>query len=737
MRKILRVLYIVIGLAVLLFAGAAVALVSFFDPNDFKSTLTEKVKEATGRELLITGDIELSLFPWFGVKTGALTLGNPPGFKQTSFAHVDAAEARAKLLPLFSGNVEMDTVSLKGLELNLIRLGNGRDNWSDLGAKKPAKTEGTEKSGSANALAALAIGGINVENATLIWDDQQAHERIELSELSLKTGELSLGAPMSFALRSNIKRQSDGLNGLVKATTTLRMNPFEGSYAADDLNLSLALKGKNLPGQQLDAALRANLAADLIKQTLSLTNLEVSALSLQANGKLHASNILKTPTYKGELTIKQFNPRTLMALIGNKLDLADPKALSSAQFNIDFTGNDKHIKLGKLDGKLDDTTLKGSLSVLDFSNTAITFDLALDKIDLDRYRGTAPTGQGTKAATPATAAAASAPVLPVKLLRTLNVSGNARINTLRVAQLDVTDIRMTANAKNGDIKLQPLSAKLSGGTYDGDIQINVKGPEPAISLHEKLLNVQAGPLVKTFSGYDAMQGTGNIVANMTTRGNTDDALRRNLNGNLSFNIGDGLLKGINIDHQLRSAYATIKGKPKPSDQGIKDTVFSALKANAIVTNGVLANRDLAVNTDNLRISGEGEVNLVNESIRYRLATNIIKSLDGPNSKEFDELKRLTIPVIVQGPLSNPAINVDLERLLTQKVQQKLEDKLKNSLFGKPKKEAAPAAPATQPQPAATTQPAPAATPETAEERAKRKKEEKRRKKEALFKKIFN
>ena len=293
MRKILRLLFIVFVLAIVLFAGAAVALVAFFDPNDFKSTMSEQVKEATGRELSIEGDLELSLFPWLGVKTGALTLGNPAGFEKAPFAHVDAAEARAKLLPLFSGELEMDTVSLQGLELNLVKLRNGKNNWSDLGSKKTGKTETTEKSASADKLAALAIGGVDIQGATITWDDQQARERIELTDLNLKTGELELGAPIPFSLRTNIKRKSDGMSGLIKASTTLRMNPFEGSYAADGLNLAVNLKGKNLPAKQLDAAVRADVVADLVKQTLSLTNLEASALTLQANGKLNASNILK------------------------------------------------------------------------------------------------------------------------------------------------------------------------------------------------------------------------------------------------------------------------------------------------------------------------------------------------------------------------------------------------------------------------------------------------------------
>ncbi|MGD8514887.1 MAG: AsmA family protein [Granulosicoccaceae bacterium] len=692
MKKLIRTLVIVIGLLITLFVAAAVALLVFFDPNDFKGQLEDQVETTSGRSLQIEGDLSLSLFPWLGVETGALTLGNARGFEKQDFAHVDAAHLRVKLLPLFRGNVEMDTVTLKGLELNLTRLADGRDNWSDLGGKPAGEAEAPATDG--EQIAALAIGGVDIKNATLHWDDRQAGQKLSLTELNLATGALELGSPMPLSLSTHVSGNKPQLDGNLELKTTLLMNPFAGQYIAEKLKLKVALQGKEFPGGKLDAAMSADAAANLIEQTLGLKNLEMSAYSLVASGELNVSKLRHTPEYTGNLKLGEFSPRTLMALMDIEVPkTADPAVLGKASLQASISGTPSSLNLGKLTARLDDTTLTGSASVTNFARPSSRFDLDVDQIDLDRYRGPAAE-TSAQAATPATAASAAAPLLPVELLRNLDLAGKARIDTLRIAKIDVTDIQLQTRAKSGDIRLAPMTAKLSEGTYDGDIHIDVRGREPVIAVNERMQGVQVAPLIKASTDYDALHGKGNLNARLTTRGNTDAELRRNLNGNIAFNLGDGLIKGVNIDHLIRAAYATTKGRIPPGDQGVKDTIFSSLQATARVSNGVLINRDLAIHTDNLRINGEGDIDLVNETMKYRLATNVIKSFEGPNSEEFDDLKRLTIPVIIQGPLANLSYNVDLERLLTEKVKQKAKEKLFEKLLGTDKQ------PASQ-QPAAT------------------------------------
>ena len=136
MKKLIRVLLGLVALVVVLFIVAVAVASFYFDPNDFKDQMSAAVKENTGRDLSIAGDIELSLFPWLGVQVGQVTLGNASGFPEPVFASAEKTQIRVKLLPLLTRQLEMDTLTLHGLTLKLARDEQGRTNWEDLTAPK-------------------------------------------------------------------------------------------------------------------------------------------------------------------------------------------------------------------------------------------------------------------------------------------------------------------------------------------------------------------------------------------------------------------------------------------------------------------------------------------------------------------------------------------------------------------------------------------------------------------------
>src|SRR5262245_40215135 len=125
--KPIRILLAVLAAVVALLVVAALLVAAFFDPNDYKGVVTDAFAARTGRSLAIEQDLELSFFPWLAVETGGITVGNAPGFgggseepSQTApFATIERAAARVKLLPLLGGRVQIGTVELDGLRLNL------------------------------------------------------------------------------------------------------------------------------------------------------------------------------------------------------------------------------------------------------------------------------------------------------------------------------------------------------------------------------------------------------------------------------------------------------------------------------------------------------------------------------------------------------------------------------------------------------------------------------------------
>ncbi len=89
---------ILIVIAVLLLA--LFAFVATFDANNYKSEIIEQVEEATGRDFTIDGEINLSIFPWVGLKVDDVALGNEKGFKAAQFASIKQLDIRVNVLPL-------------------------------------------------------------------------------------------------------------------------------------------------------------------------------------------------------------------------------------------------------------------------------------------------------------------------------------------------------------------------------------------------------------------------------------------------------------------------------------------------------------------------------------------------------------------------------------------------------------------------------------------------------------
>ena len=149
MGTLLKWLFGLIIVLALLIVAAVVVLPMVVDPNDYKPQILAAAKDKLGRDLAIDEDLSLSVFPWLGIETGGVRVGNAAGFKAEWFAEVDRLGLKVKLMPLLSRQVDVDNVLVKGLRLNLEKDAKGKTNWEDLAAQQdePAPPDAAEPAG--------------------------------------------------------------------------------------------------------------------------------------------------------------------------------------------------------------------------------------------------------------------------------------------------------------------------------------------------------------------------------------------------------------------------------------------------------------------------------------------------------------------------------------------------------------------------------------------------------------
>ncbi|MBT8430439.1 MAG: AsmA family protein, partial [Gammaproteobacteria bacterium] len=86
MASLFKWLFGLVIVLVLLVVAAAVILPMVVDPNDYKPQIVAAAKEKLGRDLAIEQDLSLTVFPWLGIETGGVRVGNAAGFAEQPFA---------------------------------------------------------------------------------------------------------------------------------------------------------------------------------------------------------------------------------------------------------------------------------------------------------------------------------------------------------------------------------------------------------------------------------------------------------------------------------------------------------------------------------------------------------------------------------------------------------------------------------------------------------------------------
>lgn len=693
MAKFIKIILSLVAFLVMVIIIAAVALPLYIDPNDFKPEIESAVNDATGRKLVIEGDLELSVFPWLGVSTGKLVLDNAPGFTETKFAEIEASEIKVKLLPLLSKNLEVNRIVLKGLRLNLAKNKSGVSNWDDL-TKTEAKSakqdqtsaDAADKASKPNKeeaplFAALAIGGIALEDAFIVWDDRQNDQHIELQKLNLKTDSLKFDEPIAIDLSVTIINAKPAVTERLELSTELTVNEALNVFAINDFKITSVTEAETLPNGKINTAISANIDIDLVKQTAKIPDLKLSINDLTLTANLTGNNILDKPQISGPIKIAEFNLSELLEKL--KVDLPamrNPGSLNALSVQFNLASTDSSAKLEQLQIKLDASTIKGYIDIADFKTQAIAFKFDLDSINIDDYLPTktsannkSSTQKVTKSrpvAPPPVAAAAT--LFLVKTLRGLNVSGQLTIGQMIISGLTMQGIVVNLKADKGLIETTQAVKQLYQGNYSGSIQINARNKTPVLSVDEKITNVQIGSLLKDLKGDDSISGIVNASAKIKSRGNTVKALKSTMNGTLKASVKDGYIKGFDLQKILDSSQSLLQSQVLSANSETDKSKFSEVSASAKITNGVINNNDLIARSSALRVNGKGSANLVTEALDYNIIAKLIRR--EATATKSEKIEGIPIAIDVGGTFSKPTYMIDIKSMLLEKNKAEIEEK---------------------------------------------------------------
>jgi AsmA protein len=610
---------LLIGLAIImvLFFGV-VAVAPFFIPIDaYRARLIDGVKQATGRDLTIAGDVSVSVFPHLGLDADDVSLANPPGSASPDMIRLGRLEVRLKLLPLLRGRVVIRRFVLTNPVIALEVEADGRPNWvfggtagSTAASQAPAAPTTPQSrqaaASGADALASLRLKDIRLVNGTVTYLDRRNSTHQAITEIGM-----TLALP--------------GLDQPFKAT---------GAGVWHDQKLTLTASA-----DKPNAALRGGTSP--IAVTLS-----GAPVSFDLKGNLTGAT---PPHFAGTLDLAMPSVRNFAGWIGTSLDMPGtgpgPFELKGA---IDVAGPKARFSDATL--RLDGIHAQGQLS-LDTSGPrpAVAGQLTVDRLDLNPYlpppeEPAALPGSSAVPTPDAGQPGGGWSTRPIDLSPLQGADADLSLSTgglvYRRVTLGATTLDVHLHGGRLEADLTHLAAYQGFG--QGSVTLDGSGPMPALQARFHLTQMQLGPLLQDVSRFDRLSGTGTVDLSLTTTGRNEQEMIGNLDGTGGLSLTNGTFRGFNLFAMVRNLAASVT----PIGESADVTKISSATASATIAKGILRNQNLVLQTDALTLSGAGEADLPARTLSYRLTPHGVVGI-------------LVVPIDISGPWSHPSYRPDL------------------------------------------------------------------------------
>jgi AsmA protein len=689
----MKTLFRVVKFALVLLIVLVIALLAFaatFDANNYKPQIIEQVEKATGRDFSIAGDINVSVFPWIGLKVDEVSLGNAKGFSAKQFAAIKQLDIKVNVLPLLKKEVQINTIRLHGLNLALEVAKDKSNNWSGLtqaeAASAEAETAAAETPPAEAAglpLQSLMVEGFEFVDATILYDDRSTNTRTTVSDLNLKTGAIQFEQPVAVSFSAHINNEQPVLDSRLKLSTNLTFNKEFTIFNLSDLVFTVFASANEFIKQDEKLEIKTSIDVAMDEQRVVINQLQLSAMGTTTVANFSVTQFLQTPLVQGDIEVQPFNARAVAKRAGVVLPaMANTDALHEVAIKTKIKLQGEKLEADDFSLKLDNSTLSGWLHVINITKQQLRYDLAFDQLNIDDYLPPVVEPKaGDKPAVVADAAGAEPPAaistgdekiaLPLALMRKLDVQGDFRIAALTAKHYDIKQFAMTTTAQSGEINIKPLSMQLLDGQVTAAVNINAQKDIPSYNLDLDVNQLQAGPVANPFlvgvMGDEELklEGAVNVVAGIKTTGETVNQLKKASKGQIVLDMSETAVNGFDPEFYMRSSVAdylnskgfgqsqTITGNYKPRQVTVFDTIHSTVK----LADGKARTDDFLMDSLRVQVKAKGYVDImqntvdVTSSVRLpRGQTALEKVLDEP------------MYVHVHGPFATLKYDLDTDRL---------------------------------------------------------------------------
>ena len=265
---------------VLIVATVVAWLVASFDAERYKGVAIDWMQREHRRTLAIDGPVALSLLPRIEVRAARLRLSEVG--RGDTFAALDEAAFAVRVLPLLAGQLVVDRVAVRGVQLAWTRDAKGMSNTDDF-------TRGGGVGVGAGPSLKFDVGRVELRDVTLRLRDDTLPLVGEVALQSLTAGRIAPGVDAPIELQARLALQQPAVQGELGGRTRLRWTPDSGALAL--AGMQLAYQGDAAGLRAVEAALHGDVAWDGAAQSLQATDLRAEFGATAGDVRLAGSRL--------------------------------------------------------------------------------------------------------------------------------------------------------------------------------------------------------------------------------------------------------------------------------------------------------------------------------------------------------------------------------------------------------------------------------------------------------------
>ncbi len=623
-KTILWIAGILVGLLLAAVIALYVVLTSY-DFNSLKPRIEEAALEATGRKLVLGGDINLNIGLSPALVVEDVRFANAEWGSKENMASIERFEVQVALLPLISGDVEVKRLVAIRPDILVETSSKGQSNLVMKATGQEQKPSQPQAGG--GGLPVLTVYDLRVQEASLTYKDGQTGQTSSLSIAKFQATSTSGQSPIEMDLKGTVNDIDFSLTGSLGSIKALT-----------DPNLAwpidVTLKG---PGSSL--AIEGNIQDPMTPKGIALTlGADVTAPD-RLNAALGQNLPLQTP-------------------LSLKTEISDPSAKV-------FALRDIEVVHGQSD-------LKGSCTVsLAGAKPSLTLDLTSETIDLTWLGKQGPatsaqakTDQADSAGSKKSRVFPSDP-LPLEGLQSVNAQISFQAGKIVLPSTSVTDVQMKLGLKNGRLTVTPLQASAGGGKLQGQIEAQAITSGLKTALNLNVDKVDLGRLVGEIKGKNRLSGQLKTDIDLQGQGKSVAALMAGLDGKIKLAVSNGTVDNqyLNlIGADLRAGmFRLLNPVKEKTDQVRVNCMITMLD----VQNGLADIAVMVLDTPVMTVRGDGDINLQTEALNVALAPKPKEGLGtGMTGKLSFSLGELTKNFKLGGTLARPKLALDPAQTVT-------------------------------------------------------------------------